>query len=107
MEDPLEAYNRGMEYLDYNEPDQAIDLFSEAIERNPRFAHAYFARGFAQAGRGDFARAVADYTAAIERDPTLVGAYSNRAAAYEQLGETTKAAADIAAYERLRASQPY
>ena len=105
MDESLESYNRGMEYLDYNEPDQAIAAFTEAIQRNPRLTHAYFARGFAHAGRGDFARAVADYTAAIERDPTLVGAYCNRAAAYQQLGETSKAASDLAKCEAVRAGR--
>ena len=42
-QDAVEAYNRGLEYLDYNEPDQAIAAFSEAIRLNPRHVHAYLA----------------------------------------------------------------
>ena len=105
MEDTVEAYNRGMEYLDYNEPDQAIAAFSAALDRNPRFAHAYFARGYAYAGQGDAARAVADFSAAIRYDPTLVGAYHNRANAYHLLGDELKAQADLAKCAQLRSGR--
>ena len=56
IEDPIEAYNRGLEYLDYNEPDHAIAAFSQAIALNGRHALAHFARGFAYASMGELER---------------------------------------------------
>ena len=46
-QDASEAYSRGLEYLEYNEPDQAILAFTETLKLNPRHMHAYFARGCA------------------------------------------------------------
>ena len=57
-QDASEAYGRGLEYLDYNEPDQAIRAFSEALKLNPRHVHAYFARGCAWAERGNLEQAL-------------------------------------------------
>ena len=103
-EDAVEAYNRGLEYLDYNEPDQAIVAFSQAIELNGRHARAYFARGYALATKGDMAGAIADYDAAIRLDPHNGAAYFNRGAAFQQCGEATKAEADFAEARRLTTS---
>ena len=54
IEDPIEAYNRGLEYLDYNEPDQAIAAFSQAIALNSRHALAYFAAASPMQSRGSW-----------------------------------------------------
>ena len=98
-QDALEAYCRGLEYLDYNEPDQAIRAFTEALELNPRHVHAYFARGCAWAERGNLEQAIADYNEVIRLDPHYAAAYSNRAAALKLRGDTKAAAADL---ERCR-----
>jgi len=94
VEDPLEAYNRGLDHLDYNEPDLAIAAFSDVVRLKPTAGHAWFARGFAYALRGEFEQAIADYTHAIQLDPTNAAAYHNRAAAYREQGQLEKAAAD-------------
>ena len=77
-QDAREAYNRGLEYLDYNEPDQAIVAFNEAIRLNPRNVHAFFARGCAWVERGDFAKAIADYESTLQLDPHYAAAKANR-----------------------------
>ena len=99
--DAVEVYHRGMEYLDYNEPDRAVADFTTVIAVDPKFAHAFFARGHAYASLGDFDRAIADYSEAIRLNPRLVGAYFNRAMAYRECGESEKAAADAAKYKEL------
>jgi tetratricopeptide (TPR) repeat protein len=93
-QDAREAYNRGLEYLDYNEPDQAIVAFTEAIRMNARHVHAYFARGCAWAERGDFAKAIADYDFALQLDPNYAAAKSNQAEARRLLqnGDSNQAA---------------
>ena len=98
-QDALEAYSRGLEYLDYNEPDQAIRAFTEALKLNPRHVHAYFARGCAWAERGNLERAIADYNETIRLDPNYAAAYSNRAAALHRSGDALAAADDL---ERCR-----
>ena len=101
-QDASEAYSRGLEYLDYNEPDQAIVAFTEALKLNPRHIHAYFARGCAWAERGDLERAIADYNEAIRLDPNYAAAYSNRAAALNRRGDAAAAAADLKCYNSLK-----
>jgi tetratricopeptide (TPR) repeat protein len=98
-QDALEVYSRGLEYLDYNEPDQAILAFTEALHLNPQHVHAYFARGCAWAERGNLEKAIADYNEALRLDPNYAAAYSNRAAALTRLGNAKAAAADL---ERCR-----
>jgi len=101
-EDPIEAYNRGMEHLDYNEPDLAIEAFSQTLALRPSAVHAWFARGFAQASRGNLDGAIADYTEALRLDPRYAAAYHNRSAAYRQQGKTELAEQDEAKYRQLR-----
>jgi tetratricopeptide (TPR) repeat protein len=101
MFDVVEAYNRGLEYLDYNEPDQAIAAFSEAIRLNPKHAAAYFARGFALAEMGQLERALADYNRVIELQDDYAAAYLNRAGLHERLGALAEAEADRQHYRRL------
>lgn len=101
-EDPLEAYNRGLEHLDYNEPDLAIEAFTQVMQLKPTSVHARFGRGFAYAMRGDLEQAVADYTEALRLDPRYVAAYQNRAAAYRQLGRLDEACQDEARLEELK-----
>ena len=101
-QDALEAYGRGLEYLDYNEPDQAILAFTEALKMNPRHVHAYFARGCAWAERGNLDQAIADYNEAIRLDPDYAAAYSNRAAALHRRGDLAAAAADLERCRRLK-----
>ena len=52
-EDAIEAYRWGMTFLDADELNQAAASFTEAIELNPKYVHAWFARGYANACRGD------------------------------------------------------
>lgn len=101
-EDPIEAYHKGLEYLDYNEPDQAIAAFDAAIALRPEFAGAWFARGFAKATLGEFESAIADYDRVLQLDAEHAAAYVNRAAAYRALGDQARAAADERQYARLK-----
>jgi tetratricopeptide (TPR) repeat protein len=103
-EDPVEAYNRGLEYLDYNEPDMAILAFTEAVQLKPSAA-AWFARGFAHAVRGDLEQAIADYNEAIRLDPAHAAAYHNRAAAFRELGRLDQADQDETKYRELKSRE--
>jgi tetratricopeptide (TPR) repeat protein len=91
-----------MEYLDYNEPDQALAAFSEAIRLRPHHVPAWFARGFAQASLGQFDAAIADYSEAIRLDPRYAAAYHNRSAALAAVGNQSAAQQDQAKYQQLR-----
>jgi tetratricopeptide (TPR) repeat protein len=104
-QDAVEAYSRGMEYLDYNEPDQAIAAFTEAIRLRPKYIQAWVARGYAHAIERDLDQAIADYTEAIRLDPSYASAYYNRSLVYREKGDAASADADQAKSVQLKGTR--
>ena len=49
---------------------KAIAIYSEAIEREPKYSFSYIGRGDAYALRGDIDRAIQDYNQAARLDPS-------------------------------------
>jgi lipoprotein NlpI len=70
-------------------------------------AVAFNNRGNAQADRGDYARAIADYTEAAKLDPDYTWAYANRGRAYLFTGALAKARADFEQAVKLDADSAY
>ena len=62
---------------------------------------AYYCRGIAYAGKGDWDKSIADCTEAIRLNPDFAEAYYCRGVAYEQKGEKGKAEADFLEAKRL------
>jgi tetratricopeptide (TPR) repeat protein len=86
---------RGAQYLEKGQYDQAITEFTKAIELDPKFAWAYNNRGNAYAqGKGQLDQAISDFTKAIELDPKLAKAYNNRGGAYGDKGQYDQAISD-------------
>ena len=87
--------NRGFDYCQTGQYDQAISDFSKAIEMNPRLAPAYNNRGAAYLYKGQYDRAISDLSKAIEINPRLAHAYNNRGWAYIQKWQYTQAISDF------------
>ena len=51
--------------------DRAIVFFNKAIEKNPRFAEAYYNRGITYLEKKQFDKAISDFTKAIEINPSI------------------------------------
>ncbi len=83
--------------------EEAIHHYSEAIEKDPKFAAAYNNRGNAKSASGDHAGAIEDYSRAIDIEPKFAVAYTNRGAAKDEL---KKYAAAIEDYSRAIAIEP-
>jgi tetratricopeptide (TPR) repeat protein len=49
--------------------DQAVKLYTEALQLNPAYHPAYFNLGVVESERGDYARALEYYQMAIARNP--------------------------------------
>ena len=56
-------------------PARSIADLTQAIQRNPNDANAYFDRGRAYQRNGDYDRAIVDYTKAIKLKPDDAIAY--------------------------------
>ncbi|XP_041969486.1 serine/threonine-protein phosphatase 5 [Aricia agestis] len=76
----------------YNE---AIELYSKAIEKNPKSAVMYANRSIANMRMENFGYALSDASKAIELDRTYTKAYYRRAAAYMSLGKYKLALKDF------------
>jgi tetratricopeptide (TPR) repeat protein len=76
-------------------PEEAIASLTLAIERNPKIGESYHNRGFIQASKKNWPKAIADYDQAIRLVPDSAKAYYNRAVAYRQSGGTQKAIVDF------------
>lgn len=77
--------------------DQALELFSEALEITPSHPDILSDRGVLFIHLNDREKALQDFNAAIEVQPEYSFRYSARAYAYDYFGETERAISD---YER-------
>lgn len=61
--------NRGLAYMQLNEPNKAVLDFNQAIRNDPRNPAHYFRRGIAQAQLGRIPDAIESYNQALRLDP--------------------------------------
>ena len=73
---------------------KVIDLTTQSVEVDPKFAQSYMLRGKARKDMGDVDNAFKDLDLALSLDPKLGEAYFIRAQTHEIMGEMEKAAAD-------------
>jgi len=74
--------------------EEAITVFTEAIELSPEFADAYIDRAKVYSATKEYADAITDCTKAIEIEPS-VNAYYSRARSYFDNKDNDKAIADL------------
>ena len=86
-----EQYQKGLQYLDIEEYDQAIKQFTEALNLDPEHKLSYFKRGYAYNESGRYEMALKDYSSVIRLDPNEPNAYQNKGWAYMQLDQYSKA----------------
>ena len=85
---------------------QNIAAYTEAIQRNPNDAIAFYNRGLAYAAMREFAKAIEDYTEAIRLNPNFTDAYNNRGNAHFNIEEYDKAIEDYQAALRIDPNHP-
>jgi len=81
--------------------DAAVKAFNQAISLDPKFAPAYFNRGFAYSLQNKQDVAIADYTHAIQIDPNYRDAYYQRGSLQGQRGNFDEAISDFAAVIKI------
>jgi Flp pilus assembly protein TadD len=87
--------NRGNANKNQSEYDQAIEDYTQALERNPKDAVAWNNRGVAYDNKRMYDRAREDYTQALRLDPNYATAYNNRGGAYNDKGMYDRAIEDL------------
>jgi tetratricopeptide (TPR) repeat protein len=68
---------------------------------------AYYNRGNAYNGKGNYDKAIVDFTQAINLDPNYAAAYYNRGLAYANKGDYDKVITDLEAVLRIDPHHPY
>jgi len=79
----------------------AIADYSKAIELDPSYINAYYARAWVYGEKGQWDLSIADNTKAIELDPNYAMAYNNRAWCYKEQGKNAEAIADFETFITL------
>ena len=90
----LAFYNRGRANQENRNYDQAIQDYSRAIERDPKYSVAFNGRGSAYHAQKDYDRAIQDYDEAIRLNPNYALAFNNRGIAYRSKRENERAIQD-------------
>jgi tetratricopeptide (TPR) repeat protein len=85
--------------------EEAIEVYSQAIELNPDDYWYWEIRCYANKELGKYQQAIADCTKAIELNENTMSPYWNRGFAYEQLGNKQAAEADYQMYDDLKSQQ--
>jgi tetratricopeptide (TPR) repeat protein len=92
--DAREFLNKGITAYTNGKIEEAIDLFSKALGKNPNFAGAYNNRGVSLDEKGDYDGAIKDYNKAILIDPNYSDAYNNRGNSRAKKGDYDGAIVD-------------
>jgi tetratricopeptide (TPR) repeat protein len=108
------GHERAIEYvkngiaLEYKQDSKtAYDLFTNAINSDPKYAPAWYYRGNNRFNKDDIEGAIADYSEAIELKPDFADAYANRGDAYFSLKHPEKACHDYLKAEALGKANMY
>jgi len=75
--------------------EEAVRLYTKAIEINPNFVQAYYNRGIAYNDIREYFKAISDFTKAIEINPDYAEAYYNRGVAYIDMINYSQAISDF------------
>ena len=86
---------QGNKHYNREEFEQALAVYNQAIQLNPKFAEAYNNRGIVYRKQGKYDLAIADYNESIRlNNPKLWLPYNNRGIAYNNQGKYDLAIAD-------------
>jgi tetratricopeptide (TPR) repeat protein len=91
-----EPYRQAREFFETGQYEEAIEVLSARIERDPGNGTAYSYRGWAYLEMGEYENAVRDYAKAIERYPEEPSVYYGRGYAYHAMGVYESAIRDYA-----------
>ena len=90
-EDPSETLTNGMRAFNNKNYEEALVLFSKAIEMYPYFAEPYCLRARTHYKMENYEEAISDYTECIDYDPNNADAYYWRGKAYYYLEDYSNA----------------
>ncbi|HOE17588.1 MAG TPA: tetratricopeptide repeat protein [Syntrophorhabdaceae bacterium] len=89
-----EYYDRAFSFAHAGNIEEAINLYTLAIEKDPEFIDAYYNRGVMHFFHREYRRAIEDLDRVIEKRPDHSMAYASRGSVYDRIGDGQKALSD-------------
>jgi len=86
--------DRAYSFVHAGNIEEAINLYTLAIEKDPEFIDAYYNRGVMHYFRREYDQAIEDLNKVIEKRPDYVMAYASRGSVYDKIGNQQKALSD-------------
>ncbi len=97
---------RGCRFLQNDQYDAAIRVFSRMIQRQPQYAEAWNKRATAYYLRGDFKRSMEDIFHTLQLEDRHFGALSGLASIYLVIGDHHAALKTLERLQQIRPNQP-
>jgi tetratricopeptide (TPR) repeat protein len=92
---PVLYNSRGVAKLVKGDFDSAVEDFTRALDRRPRYVDAFKNRGRARQEQGDYDKAIADFNQALQLNAKSPDLYNARGSALFNKGEYDRAIADF------------
>jgi tetratricopeptide (TPR) repeat protein len=94
-EQAISAFNQGVELFNAGQAAEAMPYFDKAIDRDARFAQAFYARGACKHSLQNTEGALSDLNQAIEIKPDYIDAFSLRGAIWYEVEQWEAALRDF------------
>jgi tetratricopeptide (TPR) repeat protein len=89
-----EYYERAFTFAQAGNIEEAINLYTLAVEKDPEFIDAYYNRGVMHFFLREYREAIEDLNRVIEKRPDHAMAYASRGSVYDKIGDGQKALSD-------------
>ncbi len=89
-----EYYERAFTFAQAGNIQEAINLYTLAVEKDPEFTDAYYNRGVMHFFLREYKEAIEDLNRVIEKSPDHVMAYASRGSIYDKIGDAQRALSD-------------
>ncbi len=94
-------FDRAYGFVNAGYPQDAIQLYNLAIEKDPSYIDAYYNRGVMHYMLREYKQAIVDFNFVIEKKPGHAMAYASRGSVYDKINEPQKALDDYCMAAKL------
>ena len=88
-------FDKGLDYFNADEYDEAIKTFNDVLTQNPDHPDAQYYVALCWANKGKLGKAISEFTKAIEKDPNDTDALIGRGEVWQNKGKVKRALADF------------
>lgn len=96
-----EYYQKSFQFVNAGSTQDAIDLLTLAIQKDPAFFEAYYNRGVMYYCQEKYQKALDDFDKAVSLNTSHAGAFASRGTVYDKLNMPDKSLADLKTAARL------